>query len=57
MASNGSTSGSNAGGNLLFVSSQEATRDSAFQNTLQQLKGEYASVRPEMLDRILDGGG
>jgi mannitol/fructose-specific phosphotransferase system IIA component len=42
--------------NVLLVSSQEETRDSAFQNTLQSLKGEYGNVRPEMLDRILDRG-
>jgi hypothetical protein len=58
-AVNGVASTSSTGGsdNILLISSMEQTRDESFQATLEQLKASTSqAVRPEMIDRILDGG-
>lgn len=57
-----STAASSNGGipstdNILLISSMDQTRDESFQATFEQLKASTSkAVRPEMIDRILDGG-
>lgn len=53
--SNGASTSSND--NILLISSMDQTRDDSFQATFEQLKASTSkAVRPEMIDRILDGG-
>ncbi|KAK9899698.1 DUF689-domain-containing protein [Cystobasidium minutum MCA 4210] len=55
-ASASSLSSSGSDDNILLISSMDQTRDERFQATLEQLKASTSkAVRPEMIDRVLDG--
>lgn len=52
-----SNNGTPSTDNILLISSMDQTRDESFQATFEELKASTSkAVRPEMIDRILDGG-